>query len=270
MIPAPFDYVRPSSLEEALEALGEPEAKVLAGGQSLVPALKLRLARPALLVDVGGLDLRGVSRENGGICVGALATWDDLLGSEELGGVGLTAVRECAAGIGDLQVRNLGTLAGGLAHADPASDMPAVALALGMRLQVHSASGERAISADELFVGPFTTTLEPGELITDVLVPEPPPGAGSAYVSVENPASGFALAGAAALVAPDGAATVAVTGIAGRPLLLAGEREPEEALAEIEVFGHRQAPADHRRQLAAVVVRRAVALARVRADAGAP
>src|SRR5206468_1782832 len=109
MIPAPIDYVRPASVEEALEALAEPEAKVLAGGQSLVPALKLRLARPSLLVDVGGLDLRGVSRENGTIQVGALTTWHDLLDAEELSGAGLFAIGECAAGIGDLQVRNLGT-----------------------------------------------------------------------------------------------------------------------------------------------------------------
>jgi carbon-monoxide dehydrogenase medium subunit len=266
MIPAPVDYVRPSSLEEALEALGEPEAKVLAGGQSLVPALKLRLARPGLLVDVGGLDLRGISRENGGIRVGALTTWDDLLGSEELGAAGLSAIRECAAGIGDLQVRNLGTLGGGLAHADPASDMPAVALALGMQLKVRSASGERTIDADELFVGPFTTSLDPAELITEVVVPEPPPASGSAYVSVENPASGFALAGAAALVLPDGTTRLAVTGISHRPLLLVGGREPEEALTDVEVFGDRQAPAEYRRQLAAVVVRRAVERARGRAE----
>ena len=268
MIPAPVDYVRPPSLEEALEALGEPEARVLAGGQSLVPALKLRLARPSLLVDVGGLDLRGISRENGGIRVGALATWDDLLGSEELDTPGLSAIRECAAGIGDLQVRNLGTFGGGLAHADPASDMPAVALALGMQISVRSTSGERKIGADELFLGPFTTTLEPGDLITEVLVPEPPSGAGSAYVSVENPASGFALAGAAALVTPDGTVTVAVTGVSYRPLLLTAG-EPEEALAEIEISEDRAAPAEYRRQLAAVVVRRAVELARNRVEEAA-
>jgi aerobic carbon-monoxide dehydrogenase medium subunit len=263
MIPAPVDYVRPSSVEEALEALGEPEAEVLAGGQSLVPAMKLRLARPALLVDVGGLELRSIARDNGGIRVGALATWDDLLRSEELGAEGLEAIRECAAGIGDLQVRNLGTLGGGLAHADPASDMPAVALALGLQVQVRSSSGERTIDAGELFVGPFTTTLDPAELITDVLVPQPPSGSGSAYVSVENPASGFALAGAAALALPDGTDRVAVTGIGGRPFL-----KPSEP-AELVVAGDRFAPPEYRTHLMEVVVRRAVELARRRAQEGA-
>jgi carbon-monoxide dehydrogenase medium subunit len=268
MIPAPVGYVRPDSLEEALGALEEPEAKALAGGQSLLPAMKLRLARPALLVDLAGLGLRGVRADDDEVAIGALTTWDDLVRSDALHRPELAALSECAAGIGDLQVRNLGTIGGGLAHADPASDMPAVALALGARVRLRGGSDERTLDADELFLGPFTTGLEPGELITEVVVPVPQPGSGSAYVSVEHPASGFALAGAAALVGPGGT-TVAVTGIAGRPFLLEAEGEPEEALAQTDVTDDRFAPAEYRRHLAAVVVRRALALARERADEGA-
>ena len=130
MIPATVGYVRPESLEEALVALDEPEAKALAGGQSLLPAMKLRLARPTLLVDLGGLGLRGVRADDGELAIGALTTWDELVRSDALDRPELAALSECAAGIGDLQVRNLGTIGGGLAHADPASDMPAVALAV--------------------------------------------------------------------------------------------------------------------------------------------
>jgi aerobic carbon-monoxide dehydrogenase medium subunit len=265
MIPAPVGYVRPDSLEEALEALDQPEAKALAGGQSLLPAMKLRLARPALLVDLAGLGLRGVRADDGEIAIGALTTWDDLVRSDALHRPELTALSECAAGIGDLQVRNLGTIGGSLAHADPASDMPAVALALGARVRLRGGSDERTLDAGELLLGPFTTGLEPGELITEVVVPVPEPGSGSAYVSVEHPASGFALAGAAALTGPGGT-TVAVTGIASRPFLLETEVEPEEALAQTDVTDDRFAPAEYRRHLAAVVVRRALALARERAE----
>jgi carbon-monoxide dehydrogenase medium subunit len=260
VIPARVDYIRPSSLAEALEALGAPDSQALAGGQSLVPAMKLRLARPALLVDLAELNLRELRQEDGAVSIGALATWDELAQSEQLKAPELAAVSECAGGIGDLQVRNLGTLGGGLAHADPASDMPAVAMALSMRLAVRSSSGERTIPAEKFFLGPFTTALEPGELITGVTVPLPPPGSGSAYVSVEHPASGFALAGAAALTLADGTSRVAVTGVGGRPFLSDSDE------TEAEVSADRFAPAEYRRHLMEVVVRRAVELARRRAE----
>lgn len=261
MIPPRTEYVRAASVEDALDALADPEAKALAGGQSLLPAMKLRLARPGLLVDIGRLDLAGAETANDELRVGALTTWDEILRSEAFRRPALAAVAECAAGIGDLQVRNCGTIAGSFAHADPASDMPAVALALGARVVARSQDGEREIAAEELFVGPFATALAAGELITEVIVPAPPPGSGSAYASVEHPASGFALAGVAALVRPDGQATLAVTGVAGRPFLLADEAELDGA----EVVGDRFAPAEYRRQLAGVLVRRALETARARA-----
>jgi carbon-monoxide dehydrogenase medium subunit len=260
VIPPATRYVRPESVEEALEALARPEASALAGGQSLLPAMKLRLARPGTLVDIARLQLDGIESGDGELRIGALTTWDEL-SARPLRRPGLEAIAECASGIGDLQVRNRGTIGGGVAHADPASDMPAVLLALGARLRLRSSGGDRELAADDAFLGPFTTALEAGELITEVVVPVPPDGSGSAYVSVEHPASGFALAGAAALVGPDGGTTLAVTGVAGRPTLLTGETD----LSRVDVVGDRFAPVRYRRHLAEVVCRRAVEKARARA-----
>jgi carbon-monoxide dehydrogenase medium subunit len=265
VIPATVDYVRAPSLEGALAALADPEAKVLAGGQSLVSLLKLRVIRPTLLVDIGALELRGVVAEDGGLRVGALTVWHDLAAAPELRRPALAALADCALGIGDLQVRNRGTIGGSLVHADPASDLPAVALALGATLRLHSTTGERSVEATDFFLGPFTTSLAPGELVTEVSVPAPPPGSGSAYVSVEHPASGFALAGAAALVHPDGSRRVAVTGVGAQPVALTGD-DPGGALHDVEIFGDDFAPAEYRRHLASVVVSRALESAGIRAQ----
>ncbi len=264
MIPASFEHVRPSSLDEALEALGAPDAKALAGGQSLLPVMKLRIVRPSVLVDIGRLDLGGVQLDEDELRLGALTTWETLESAAELERAPFAAIAECAAEIGDLQVRNRGTLGGSLAHADPASDMPAVVLALGAHLVVRGAGAERRIPAEEFFLGPFTTALGPGELITEIVF-SLVRGSGSAYAKVEHPASGFALAGAAASVAPDGSQSVAVTGVGAHPFLLAADVDPFDALAEAEIYGDRFAPAEYRRQLAGVVVRRAVGCAKARA-----
>ena len=263
MIPASVRHARAASVGEALGLLAEPDAKILAGGQSLLPVMKLRIARPSLLVDIGGLGLRDIEEREDAIRIGALATWDDVVRAEKLRRPGLEAIPECAAAIGDLQVRNRGTIGGSLAHADPASDMPAVLLALGARLEISSPDGTRAIGIDQLFAGPFLTTLGAQELITEVVIPIAPAGSASAYVSVEHPASGFALAGAAALVGPDGNAAVALTGIAATPLVL-GAGDVPAALSEIEIFGDRFAPEAYRRELARVVVERALERARAR------
>ena len=254
MIPAAFRYARAGSLEHAMELLAEPDAKVIAGGQSLIPVMRLRIARPSLVVDISHLELRGVGAHGDEIHLGPLATWDELLEAPELQRPALKVMAECARGIGDLQVRNRGTVGGSLAHADPASDMPAVLLALGATLQLRSPEGERTVPLTDFLLGPFTTALGPQELITRIVVPVPAPGSGSAYVSVEHPASGFALAGAAAVVGPEGT-RVAVTGVGARPVLLGDD--PEAALDEVEIFGDRFASAEYRRELTAVVVRRA-------------
>ncbi len=261
MIPAAVGYQRATSLEDALEALAQPDARVLAGGQSLLPMLKLRVARPSLLVDIGPLEMGGIELSDE-LRIGALATWDALAAAAELEAPGLVAIAECAAGIGDLQVRNRGTIGGSLAHADPASDLPAVVLALGARLELRSSEGSRSVAAADFFQGPYTTALRERELIVAVVVPVPPRGSGSAYVSVEHPASGFALAGAAALVGADGASTVALTGVGARASLL-----PEDGSLEVvEMYGDRFAPEGYKRHVAGVVVRRALERARERAE----
>jgi aerobic carbon-monoxide dehydrogenase medium subunit len=268
VIPAAVRYLRASSYEDAFEALADPEARVLAGGQSLLPVLKLRVVRPSLLVDIGKLDGVGAELRDSELAIGALTTWDALTSLVELEKPGLAAVRECAATIGDLQVRNRGTLGGSVAHADPASDMPAALLALGARLVVRSAGGERVVDAADFFLGPFQTALVSGEILREVLVPVPPAGSGSAYEKIEHPASGFALAGAAALVRPDGSRSLAVTGVGARPFLL-GEEHLDDALAAAEIYGDERAPAQYRRHLAGVVAERALARATERAGEAA-
>jgi aerobic carbon-monoxide dehydrogenase medium subunit len=263
VIPAPTRYARATDVDHALELLADPEAKALAGGQSLIPVMKLRIARPSLVVDISRLDLRGVSEHEGELHVGPLTTWRELVASEVLSRPGLAAIAECAAGIGDLQVRNLGTIGGSVVHADPASDMPAVLLALGARLRLRSSEGERELPLAEALVGPFTTAIGQGELLVDVVAPIPPTGASSAYCSVDHPASGFALVGAAALVQPDGE-TLALTGVGATPFVLA-DGDPRAAIAAAEIYGDRFASAEYRRELATILAERALAKARERA-----
>ena len=259
MIPAPTRYARATDLEHAVELLAEPDAKAIAGGQSLIPVMKLRIARPSVVVDISRLELRGIEESDGDVHIGPLTTWAELAGYER---AGLEAITECAHGIGDVQVRNLGTIGGSVVHADPASDMPAVLLALGARVTVRSAQGTRELAVGELLLGPFTTSLGPQELVTDVVIPLPADGSASAYAVVEHPASGFALAGAAALSGSDGE-TVALTGVGATPFLLpAGE--PRETIAAAEIFGDRFAPEEYRRELAVVVAERALERARAR------
>ncbi len=258
MIPAATRYARASDVDNALELLAEPDAKAIAGGQSLIPVMKLRIARPSLVVDISRLELRGIEERDGELHIGPLTTWSELADLEQ---PGLEAIAECARGIGDVQVCNLGTIGGSIVHADPASDMPAVLLALGARLAVRSPDGTREVPVSEMLLGPFTTALRQQELVTDVVVPLPADGSGSAYVSVEHPASGFALAGAAALVGPD-SETVALTGIGATPFVLSGP--PSESIASADVFGDRFASEEYRRELALVVAERALASARAR------
>ena len=200
MIPAAVDYVRASSIEEALDALAQPDAKLLAGGQSLLPAMKLRIARPSVVVDIGALGLSGIEERDGELVIGALTTWAELERFDAR--PAFRALSDCAAGIGDLQVRNRGTIGGALAHADPAADMPAVTIALGARLTLRSAAGERTIDAAELALGAVYDNAH-GRRADHRRADPRAEGSGSAYVAMEHPASGFALAGAAALVSAD-------------------------------------------------------------------
>jgi aerobic carbon-monoxide dehydrogenase medium subunit len=259
VIPAQTRYERAAGVEHALELLAEPDAQAIAGGQSLIPVMKLRIARPSVVVDISRLELQGVAERDGELHIGPLTTWSHLIQADSLGRPALAAIADAARGIGDLQVRNLGTVGGSIVHADPASDMPAVLLALGARLHLRSQEGERELALADALLGPFTTALGLQELLTDIVVPVPPRGSGSAYVKVEHPASGFALAGAAALVTPEGEA-VAVTGVGAVPFVV-----PGDGLSAAEIFGDRFASADYRRELARVVSERALRSARTRA-----
>lgn len=252
--PAPFTYHRASSVDEAVRLLGElDDARALAGGHSLLPAMKLRLSTPAALVDLGGIPgLDAIEEDGDGVRIGALARHADVASSELVRRV-CPALSEAAGLIGDRQVRNRGTIGGSLAHADPGADYPTVVTALGATLVTVGRDGEREIAAGDFFTGVFATALRPGELVTAVRVPA---AAGSAYVKHPHPASGYAVVGAAA-VASNGASRVVVGGAAPVPTALG-------ALGE-NVIGDTYASADYRRHLADVLGKRALARAAERA-----
>jgi aerobic carbon-monoxide dehydrogenase medium subunit len=222
MIPAAFGYTRANTVDEALAAIAaDVEAKVIAGGQSILPLMKLRLAHPGPLVDIGRLPgLRGVSRlGDGRISIGALTTYAELMASPAMA---FGVLKDALPTIGDVQVRNRGTVGGAVAHADPSSDLPAALLALGAELVLLSTRGTRTVPADGFFEGPFQTGLAHDELLTAVLLPPASDSAGSAYASLEQPASGYALVGVGACVVlgPGGLverAGVGITGVSEHP-----------------------------------------------------
>ena len=219
MIPAAFSYARPTSIAEALDLLaaGQGTTKVLAGGQSLLPLLRLRLARAEQLVDIGGLtELRAIrAMPDGGVSIGALATYTEVLESD-LATSRVPLLAMTIPGIGDVQVRNRGTLGGGIAHADPASDMPAVVLALDARLVLRSRSGERVVAAGDFFEGAFATDCAEDELLTEIRIPAQPAGAGMAFRRLEQKASSYSIVGVAAVVGRTaGSVTTARIGITG-------------------------------------------------------
>lgn len=226
MYPRTFDYVAPATLDEALAALNEnPGAKVLTGGMSLIPLMKLRLFSPSLVVDLGNIPgLDQIDANNGHISIGALVRHAQTASSPAVA-EGAAALCEAAALTGDVQVRNRGTTCGALAHADVAADQPAAALALGATMVARSASGEREISADDFFVDALTSALEPNEILVEVRVPRAGASTGSAYDKLgrRGGRSDYAVAGAAALVTMDGgsvaAARVALTGVGTKPTL---------------------------------------------------
>lgn len=217
MYPTSFAYHRATSVAEAVQILGDnPEAKILAGGYSLIPAMKLRLARPELLVDLGKIDsLRGIRIDTGGAHIGALTTYNAIADHAELHTL-FPFLADAIRFIGDQQVRAHGTIGGALAHADPAADLTAVFLALNGRVKVTGARGERTINADDLFLDLWTTSLEPDEIITEVVLPAPQAGTIMAYEKYGHPASGYAIVGVAAVVTVANgsvsAARVAITG----------------------------------------------------------
>jgi carbon-monoxide dehydrogenase medium subunit len=218
MIPAAFDYRRATSIDDALGALAGGDAKVIAGGMSLLPLLKLRLASPGKLVDIGRLDeLRRVGPTgDGGFETGALVTY-----AEAIEATSLDFARECMSHIGDVQVRNRGTIGGSIAHADPASDAPALALALDYSAVVRSSRGERIVPLDAFFQGAFVTDMAADEILVRIVRGPLPAGASGSYQKMAHPASGYSIVGVCAVVASSGGsishARVAITGVGEVP-----------------------------------------------------
>jgi carbon-monoxide dehydrogenase medium subunit len=277
MIPDAFDYQRAGSLDEALGLVGVPGTKVIAGGMSLLPLMKLRLARPDRLVDIGRLaELRGVRQlEDGRLAVGALTTYADLMESSARD-YGLLA--DAIPDIGDLQVRNRGTVGGSIAHCDPASDLPAVLLALDAEIVARSSRGERVYAADGFFTGAFATALADDELITEIRLPGPRDDAGSAYAALSQRASGYSIVGVAAVIVKTGGsvitqANVALTGVGEAPYraravetALVGKEGTAESVADaashatdgVTVSSDIHADGEYRAAMAAVYTKRAV------------
>ena len=284
MIPASFEYTRAASIRDALTALAAGEGtKVLAGGHSLLPVMRFRLAQPGRLIDIGHLsELKGVAEHRRGARIGALTTYRELLESELLR-ERFPIIAEAADDVGDVQVRNRGTIGGGLAHADPASDMPAVMVALNATFALRSKRGKRVVPAREFFQGPFSTALAPDELLMEIVLPPLPRGAGTAYVAFNQAASGYALVAAAAVVARSrktvSHAFVALTGLAEPARVvkaseqLVGTKGEPDAIAKVaaaapeglEIQGDIHAPAPYRRHLVTVATRDALRKALERA-----
>ncbi len=270
MIPAAFDYEVAESVDHAIELLGDREdAKLLAGGHSLVPAMKLRLARPTSLVDIGRLDdLSYVTEDGDTIAIGALTRHKDVAGAPLLQ-EHCPIVSFTAGQIGDPQVRHRGTIGGSLAHGDPASDLPTVILALDGELVARGPAGDRTITAAEFFTGVFQTALAPDEMLVEIRVPKLG-SAGWSYTKMNRRAQDWATVAVAAVTRPNGApTTIALTNMGATPLrasgsedALAGGSSIEDAAAlaaeGTEPSSDHAASAEFRRHLARVLTKRAL------------
>ena len=273
MIPAAFDYERVTTVDEAIAALSHNDTKILAGGHSLIPAMKLRLSRPAKLVDIGGITaLKDIKEEDGEIVIGAAATHADIM-YHNLIRQHLPLFTEGAAMIGDMQVRNYGTIGGSLAHADPAADWPAMVLAADASIEVQGSNGSRRIPATEFFTGLFATALQPNEIITAIRIPIPANGTKSTYQKFAQPASRFALAGCAVMRFPDGRTNIAFTGVGENAFRDSGAEQAingkpiddttiavavNAALQNIAVMGDHYASVPYRTHLAKVYLKKAL------------
>ncbi len=298
MYPAQFEYSKAGSVAEAIQILqGDPEAKIIAGGHSLIPLMKLRLARPSRVVDIGGIaGLRGISVSDGVVSIGALTTHHEVATSAEIqANCGILA--EAAGGVGDPAVRNRGTIGGNVSHADPASDLPTVLTALGASFNLQGPSGSRTVAADDFFLGPFTTAVGADEVLTGVSVPALAANQVAEYAKMAHPATSFAVVGAAAVVTLEGdahghghdhghdhghghaprctAARVAIGGLTPRPTrssaveaALIGKELTLDSIADAttlvtgdlgdDLLGDVFASADYRRSMAAVELKHAL------------
>ena len=280
MFPASFGYVAAHSVEEALQLLTEhgEDAKLLAGGHSLIPAMKLRLSSPRTLIDLGTVTgLRGVRVDGNTLMIGALTVHTDVA-SAELVRKHLPGLADAASVIGDVQVRNRGTIGGSVAHADPGADFPVILTALNASFVLQSTSGSRTVGADDFFIDFYTTAMKPNEVLTEIRVPLPSSGTGTAYVKLPHPASGYVVVSVGALITrqPSGVcalARVAVGGLGGSPIrAVASETELQgksltpdviaaaaaKAAEETDPEGDTYASAEYKRHVATVYARRAM------------
>jgi carbon-monoxide dehydrogenase medium subunit len=286
MKPAPFRYIAATSLDHALSLKAQygEDARFLAGGQSLIPAMNFRLARPAVLIDINALtELAGIDRTNGQIRIRALTRFraierdSTLLRDSPL-------FADALPHIAHPQIRNRGTIGGNLAHADPASELPAIALAMQARIRIRSWRGEREIAASDFFIGALTIDLQPDEMLVEAAFSAPGPRVGACFAEVARRRGDFALAGVAAVISldPEGRcsqARLALCGVGDTPVdaspaasSLIGERCTEQAIEtvaaevrnSIRPFGNVHASGDYQRHIAGVLVRRAIATARNR------
>lgn len=288
MIPAAFEYMRPTSLAEAMRLLAQhaDEAKILAGGHSLIPMMKLRLSAPKMLIDIGRLsELNGIREENGTLILGAGTTHYSAETSALLK-QRCPLLAETAAAIGDVQVRNRGTIGGSIAHADPAADWPAAILALDAEIILAQRTGTRTVKATDFFVDMLTTAMENNEILTELRIAANAPRSGGAYCKVLQPASGFALTGVAAQItlASDNTiqkVAVGVTGVSSKPFrathteaALQGQRATDDTLAQaaaratdgVEALDDLHASSAYRLHLTRVYTKRALQQAIERAQ----
>jgi aerobic carbon-monoxide dehydrogenase medium subunit len=277
VFPEQFTYHRANSVAEAISLLGSVEdAKIIAGGHSLLPAMKLRLAAPAALIDISRVaELKGISVGNG-VAIGGGVTYRELEMSAELAKA-LPIIKEVAYVVGDPQVRSRGTLGGSLAHSDPAADFPAVMLALNASVTAVGPNGSRTIAVDDLFVDLLQTSLDPNEVLTAITIPQWSANAGMAYEKHAHPASGYAVVGVAAMVVKDGAnageVRIAVTGattkatraktaeaaLSGKPLTAENIAAAAAQAADgLEINGDHYASEEYRAHLIGVLARRAL------------
>ena len=277
-----FDYQKAASVAEAIHALANnSEAKVLAGGQSLIPLLKLRLARPALVVDIGGIaELKGISVNGGTVSIGSLTTHNQIASSSQVQqSCGILA--EAAEGVGDPAVRNRGTIGGNVSHADPASDLPTVLTALNAQFNIQG-QGNRSVAASDFFTGAFTTALGDNEILTGVEVPVLAANQLAEYAKMAHPATSFAVVGAAAVITLEAGshhhctgASIAVGGLVPSPVrapsveaALTGQELTQESIAAAadrvaddlgsDIIGDIFASADYRRAMAAIELKHAL------------
>jgi carbon-monoxide dehydrogenase medium subunit len=285
MIPQEFEYSSPASLQEALTLVAGGNAKILAGGMSLIPLMKLRLAAPERLVDLGRIPgLNTIQEDGGSIRIGAMTTHFEME-SSPLIRAKCPLLTEAAASIGDVQVRNMGTIGGSIAHADPSADYPASLMALEAKVRVVSAQGERVLAIGDFLVDALMTALEPGEIVREIIVPVEAAGTGVSYKKMLQPASGFAIVGVAARLRKSGGkisfARVGITGLASKAFRAANVEKLLEgtsgsaadirqaaavAAAEVDANADLHASGNYRKQMASVYAARALSEALLRAS----